>query len=330
MQSLLQTCPARLGLLGNPSDGYEGQVLACTFTDFQAEVCAQPAEQWSLQAGRPEAWKGDLRALWRALEGGQLREGAALLAAALRVLKPLVEQQAASLALSLQSSIPRQVGLSGSSAILIATLDLLNRNWRLEIEPLDVAALAWRAETEVLGIAAGPQDRVIQALGGLLRMDFSRPWPPRVERLDPFQLPALFLAWDPNPGQSSGVVHDRIRQRWQQGEPKVRAVMASLAELAPAGVDCLRQGDDAAFRRLVDRNFDLRASIWTISDRDRSMVELGRNHGAAVKFAGSGGAVVVFPQREDDLPRLMDHYRQAGFGCLRPRLEIPKGKEVES
>ena len=39
--------PARIGLLGNPSDGFGGRVIAATIDDFAATVVTEPADQWS-------------------------------------------------------------------------------------------------------------------------------------------------------------------------------------------------------------------------------------------------------------------------------------------
>lgn len=76
-------------------------------------------------------------------------------------------------ALSYRTTIPRQRGLSGSSAIVVGALNCLIRFYGLEghVPPSDRPGLALRAE-EQLGIAAGWQDRVIQVHGGLLYMDF--------------------------------------------------------------------------------------------------------------------------------------------------------------
>src|SRR5207248_715772 len=71
------------------------------------------------------------------------------------------------------SDIPRQVGLAGSSAIIVATLRCLMDFYEVPI-PLEVQpSLALAVETEELGITAGLQDRVIQVFEGLVFMDFA-------------------------------------------------------------------------------------------------------------------------------------------------------------
>ena len=72
-----------------------------------------------------------------------------------------------------ETNIPRQVGMAGSSAIIVATLRCLMEFYGVEI-PLHVQpSLVLSVETEELGIAAGLQDRVIQCYEGLVYMDFA-------------------------------------------------------------------------------------------------------------------------------------------------------------
>jgi len=284
----------RLGLLGNPSDGYGGRVLAVTFEDFRAEV--------ELEDGVQGAEEPLLAAVRKLFLAARAPDGA----------PPF--------ALRFTSDIPRQVGLAGSSAIAIAALRALARRFEARLEPAEIAELALRAETEELGNAAGPQDRVVQSFGGLVDMDFAQE---RYERLDPALLPPLFVAWTHEPGERSGVVHDGVRARFERGDREVIRVMRELPRLVERGVGCLHSGDRQGFMQCMDANFDLRASIWRLSDADRQLVSIGRDAGAAVKFAGSGGAVVGALAGEDGRERVEAAYRRAGFPILRPRL----GKE---
>ena len=93
----------------------------------------------------------------------------------LEVLRSHLSAAAPALRISFESDIPLQVGLAGSSAIVVAALRVLCRWWRVELPPDELAELALRAESELLGIAAGPQDRVVQSYQGLLDMDFAPP-----------------------------------------------------------------------------------------------------------------------------------------------------------
>ncbi|MBL8723281.1 MAG: NTP transferase domain-containing protein [Planctomycetes bacterium] len=303
MALLTATAQARLGLLGNPSDLYGGRGLGCTIAELGAAVTLCDAPRLELP--------NDL-----------LRAGFEVFAARLRTagIDPAVRPLRA----TLHSTIPFQAGLSGSSALLVAFLRAAQRWFGLPLQPLDIAELAWRAEAEGLGVRAGPLDRLVQAHDGLLAMDFQTPFAPgAVERLDPALLPPLLLAWQPHPGQPSGDVHAPVYARWQAGDAHVRNTMAELAANAMVGIAALRAGDLPRFRHCFDRNFDLRAAVFPIDPADRRLIDLGRRHGAAAKFPGSGGAVLFAcqdPTHRDELAALC---AQAGHPVLAPTVPRP-------
>lgn len=90
-------------------------------------------------------------------------------------------------ALSYETCIPRQSGLSGSSALVLAALQCLAEIHGVDdrgLSPHDLPFLALEAEQD-LGITAGLQDRIIQTYGGCLYMEFSRPGRPRYEVIKP-------------------------------------------------------------------------------------------------------------------------------------------------
>jgi glucuronokinase len=220
-----------------------------------------------------------------------------------------------------ESNIPRQVGLAGSSAIIVAGLRALMEWCAVRIEPIEQARLALDAEVQNLGIVAGPMDRVIQVYEGVRYIDCKLPLrADGVRAIAPETLPPAFVAYDPAPGQDSGVVHSPVRDRWLRGDPEVRRVMATFPELADRGLACLGTGDVPGLMRLLDQNFDARASIYDISEKNRRMIDLGREHGAATGFAGSGGAVVGLVDDAAKLPGLEHAYQSAGFEFVRPVL----------
>ncbi|MDP6410807.1 MAG: hypothetical protein QGI46_15635 [Planctomycetota bacterium] len=321
----------RAALLGNPSDGYGGSVIAFPFTDFAAEARVSPAADGDralvLCPGTPQEYRAvSWEAAIEALRDGSLPgDGARLLAATVaRFAAAGVERglpvagELPGITLGLRTDIPRQVGLAGSSALVIATLRALARTFEVELPPPVLAELALRAETEELGITAGPQDRVVQAAGGPVFMDFGRE--PRVERLDAALLPPLLLAWTRAPGRPSGTAHDKVRARFEHGDADVVSAMRTFARLAVEGLANLRAGRRGALLELVNENFDTRAAIWPLSDDDRALAELGRAHGAATKLSGSGGCVLAVVEDAARLPALRGAYEAAGYAALIPHI----------
>lgn len=326
MKRCTATARPRIGLLGNPSDGYGGKGISCTFHDFAASVTVQDADAVVVGSDAGALHAPDWPRLFERLGEPVDEGGALLLAAALKKFADhcetaRIDPAPRGLQLSFTSDIPRQVGLGGSSAIVIAALRALMQRYGVAIEPATLAELALAAETEELAIPAGPQDRVVQAYEGLLYMDFAAPrTAASYVRLSPSLLPPLFVAWDPRAAESSAKVHDDVRARYAREEPAVLAAMRRLAELAGEGRACLERGDLERFGELVNENFDTRAPIWSLQERHREMVALGRRHGAAVKFCGSGGAVVGILSARAPWREVHGAYRGAGFSVLRPTI----------
>ena len=144
--------------------------------------------------------------------------------------------------------------------------------------------------------------------------------PAAARRLDPALLPPMLLAWHGVPGRSSGDVHAPVFARFEAGDEQVRETMAALARNAEAGEAALLQGDGAAFRRCVDRNFELRAEVFPIEAADRELIELGRSAGAACKLPGSGGCVLMVCRDADHLADVEQRCRAAGRETMRPQV----------
>jgi len=300
MTSLTATAHARVGLLGNPSDIYGGRGLGFSVAGMNATVRLEPAAQNALP--------------------NELFE-AAWTVAARELAAAGVQVSARPFALAFESDIPFQGGLSGSSALVTAALRAWSRWFAAPLAARRVAELALEVENDVLGIRAGPLDRVVQAHDGLLAMDFAAPFAPAAaRRLDPALLPPMLLAWHGVPGRSSGDVHAPVFAQFEAGDPRVRETMAALARNAEAGEAALLQGDGEAFRRCVDRNFELRAQVFPIEAADRELVALGRSAGAACKLPGSGGCVLMVCRDEDHLAEVERRCRASGRETMRPEV----------
>jgi glucuronokinase len=332
MAATTGTAYARAGLLGNPSDGYDGKAIALIVRNFRASVTIEESDHFEILRGPSDRLSyprftdlvdllsdqgcyGGVRLLLGAVRRFADHAGTAALAP---------DRQR--FTMSYRSDIPRQVGMAGSSALVIAALRAMMKWFGLSIEPATLAELALKAEVEDLGIAAGPMDRVIQAYEGVMLMDFKPPRSPAsYARLDPSILPPLFIAYDPRTGEISGKVHSDVRFRWLRGDSDVREAIAVFPRLVDEGMQCLRSRDWEGFRRLVDKNFDTRARIWRLSDRDHEMIRIGRALGSAVKFCGSGGAVIGAMRCSSDFEAIERAYSAAGYNAFRPIIE--PGKE---
>jgi glucuronokinase len=331
MRPVVAIAFARAGLLGNPSDGYGGKAIALALADFRVRVHLEPAGRFELVAGPTDATAFDTARDAAAFFGTTgCDDGLRLLRAALRRFA-LHTQGFANVPdddprlrfrLRYETDVPRQVGLAGSSAIVVATLRALCAWFGVSLAPALLAELALAAELEDLGIAAGAMDRVIQSYGGLMQMDLREPrGPGSYQRLDLSCLPPLFIAWDPRGGDPSGRAHGSLRARWLAGDPEVLRVIEDFRALVDEGALALASRDPDRFRSCMNRNFALRTRIYQVSQRDLALVAVAAQTGAAAKLCGSGGAVVGMPGSGDPDARLADleaRYRTAGFSFLRP------------
>lgn len=328
MRTLTAKAHARAGLMGNPSDGFGGRAIAITVCNFTATVTLTESERFGILRAPADALDHpSLGAMAAALRTNGCYGGVRLIKAAiLRFTRrfPDLDFDSARFTVRYDSDIPRQVGMSGSSAIITAAWRALMAWFGVSLEPAELAEEVLACETAELGISAGPMDRVIQAYEGCMVMDFK---PPRTaasyRRIDPALLPPLFIAWDPNVGEISGKVHSDVRARWERGDADVVSAIAKFPVFTDRAAACLETRDLSGFLALMNENFDTRAAIWTLSPRDLELVRIGRDAGAAVKFSGSGGAVVGGMKSESDFPAIRAAYAAAGYDAIRPIITPP-------
>jgi glucuronokinase len=284
---------ARAALAGNPSDGYGGAVLAVTLSELSAEARAWPAAHLEAQ---PDS---------------ELVRAAVLRLA--RVSDPAVRRTR----VRWRTSIPRHVGLGGSSAIVIATLRATGSLHGIDLREPELAELALAVEVEDLGIAAGLQDRVAQAYGGLTFMEFA-PGGGRAayERLDRSLLPPLVVAWRDSAAAESGNVHAPLRDRHARGEPVVVQSLNELGDLARGARAALKARDRARLLRCVDQSFEARQRMLELDPRHVEMIDCARTAGASANYTGSGGAIVAVCPDEAVRERVAHALRALGCETL--------------
>ena len=318
--------PARSALVGNPSDGFGGATIAFAVPSLRASVAAAQAEAVIIDEGRARISFRDAAELVAAGEAGAYPAGGPL-ALAMAAAKRLCERARGAgstldgLGFELRvsdSTIPPRVGLAGSSAIVIGVLRALGELLGHPPELDELPGLALACETTELGVAAGLQDRVVQAHGGLAFMEFGpvNPSGYRREALDPALLPPLLIAWLANAGTDSGATHHAVLDRFAAGDREVTDAMAEIAALARAARTALLEHDRKALGALMARNFDLRRRIYPLDPRHVRLIETAREHGLAANYTGSGGAIVVLAHDADRTARLRTALARGGCDSL--------------
>jgi glucuronokinase len=320
---------ARAGLLGNPSDGYFGKTISIIIRNFGARVSVYETPELVIEEQAVDSNK--FRNIYQLVDSVKLTGyygGTRLVKAAIKKFAEYCELNDFKLSnknftIRYQSSIPRQVGLAGSSAIVTATMRALMCFYNVDIPQEYLPSLVLAAENEELGINAGLQDRVIQAYEGCVHMDFNEKqmqdkgygiYTP----LEPTNLPKLYLAYKVELGKVSGTVLNNIRERFESGDATTVTTLQEIANLADEGKDAIQKKDHQKLAQLINKNFDLRCKVMNISESNMEMVQVARNCGASAKFSGSGGAIIGMYDDDEMLRKLIVRLKTINARVIKP------------
>jgi len=320
---------ARAGLLGNPSDGYFGRTISIIVKNFGAIVSLYQTPELVIE--EMEVDRNSFRNIYHMTEtikqngyyGGQ------------RLIKAVIKQFCEycdlnqirlankNFTIRYESSIPRQVGMAGSSAIATATIRALMQFYDVQIPIEVVPSLVLAAETEELSINAGLQDRVIQAYEGCVYMDFDKKYMEKhnhgkYQRLDTTLLPKLYMAYKTDLSKVSGPVFNNLKERFNNGDKLVHQTIRELADVATEGKQALINRDYKTLNQLIDHNFDLRCKIMNISESNMELVQIARASGVSAKFSGSGGAIIGMYPDDETLSKLMVNLKKINARIFKP------------
>jgi len=325
---------ARAGLIGNPSDGYNGKTISIIVRNFWAEIVLYEWDSMEIVlAENDRARFRSVRDLAKDVTLHGYYGGIRLIKATIKRFVEYCEARHIRLhdrnfSVRYETNIPRQVGLAGSSAIIVATLRALMEFYGvlipLQVQPSFVLSI----EREELGIAAGLQDRVIQVYEGVVFMDFDKARERLVEgfkcyayeRLDPGLLPPVYVAYNNTLSEPTEVFHNDIRGRYDRGEERIVKAMEKFAGLAAQAREAILQRDAARLSALMDENFNTRRSIFQLSPWQVEMVEVARTCGASAKFAGSGGAIIGTYRDEAMFETLREKMAAIGCRTIKPQI----------
>jgi len=322
---------ARAGLLGNPSDQYFGKIIAISVKNFSARVFLDESPDLRIEpsAQDAEVYKDDREFVERLRLYGYYG-GTRLIKAAVKTFFDYCRSQNVSIepknfTIRHDSNIPRQVGLGGSSAIIVAVMRALMAFHGLAITDELLPTLVLNAELKELGINAGFMDRVIQLYEGSVYMDLERhPIETRgfgkYQRLEAALLPPLYVAYRPDLGKVSGAVHSELRAAYDRGDAAVIRTLEEVAGLAEEGRKCFEQGNFSRWPGLMNKNFDLRFRMMTISTSNMEMIRTARGCGASANFAGSGGSIVGIHKNENMFERLSRDLGRLGARVIKPQI----------
>ena len=326
---------ARAGLIGNPSDGYNGKTITVIVKNFYAQIILYEWDRLEIVPGTSdESYFRSIHELVKDVRLHGYYGGIRLVKAAINGFVLYCKERKLTLpdrnfSLRYATSIPRQVGMAGSSAIVVATLRALKNFYDIDIPKRVLPSLVLSIERDQLGIPAGLQDRVAQVYEGCTYMNFAKETMKtedgfvvgEYEDLPVPLLPPLYVSYATDCSEPTEVFHNNLRFRYDQGEPAVISAMQRCAELTVEAKNALLSGHRELLPDLLDANFDIRRSICQLPKDQILMVETARSCGASANFAGSGGAIVGTYSDEAAFVKLKEEMQKIGCETIKPMLE---------
>ncbi len=146
---------ARIGILGNPSDIYNGVVISSTIKDFFVKGEVNKAEKKIF------------------LINNEQNENFNNIVGSSLILLSQKGFNVENFSFKIKTNIPVQGGLSGSTAITVNLFKGLNKLFSLNLNLRTIAHYTRLVEHEIIGNTAGPQDCFVDTFGGAKYMDFS-------------------------------------------------------------------------------------------------------------------------------------------------------------
>lgn len=320
---------ARAGLLGNPTDGYNGKTISIIVRNFGARILLYPSPELHIEAQEQDV--NIFRNIYHLIDSINLTGyygGSRLIKAAIKKFGEYCKEQNIKVAnknftIRYHSSIPRQVGLAGSSAIVTATMRALMKYYAVQIPQEILPSIILSAEVDELGINAGLQDRVAQVYEGCVYMDFNKQQIEQFghgyyEKIDSTLLPNLYLAYKTDLSKVSGTVLNDIRTRYDKGDQEVIRTLEEMAGLAEKGRTLIKEKEYRQLNELINRNFDLRCKIMNISKSNMELVQIARKCGASAKFTGSGGSIIGIYENDEILNKLVVELKKINARVVKP------------
>jgi glucuronokinase len=319
--------PARVNILGNPSDANEGAFatisaaveirvhgIISSDSKYILELCDSDHLQIEFTPHEfplPYSEDGDL------LRGAINR---------LYAYSPEFKEKLTSSGfhLKVRSDVPRQSGLGGSSLFVLLTLAAMREFYDLDRHLHNdyfLSELTQRVEAKELGITCGFADRYVPLFGGLAYLDYrgklhhaeigEEPYV-TYERLEGLEEALPLVAVMTGIRHDSGDVHGRMRPRylaehdeWQErgGEmPPMVYFMSKAWECAWRGKIALLGGDLVQFGQLMDENHRLVDEMMHYCEfedgagwANNLFIQAAKENGAlGAKLTGAGGGGSVF------------------------------------
>jgi galactokinase/mevalonate kinase-like predicted kinase len=348
--------PARVNILGNPTDGNEGALGTISAAiDLRGHAVIVSHENYILEFASsdlpPIVFKPSDLPLPYQGRGNLLKAALNRLFASSQEFQAKISERG--FHLRAWSDVPRQSGLGGSTLFVLLTLAGMREYYELDRQAHNdyyLAELAQRIEEKELGITCGFADRYVPLFGGLAYLDYhgkldhtrigDEPYV-TYERLDDLVGNLPLVAMVTGVPHESGDVHGQMRPRYLAEYKKWRntgsemppmvSFMSATWECAWRGKITLLAGDLYRFGQLMDENHRLVDKMMRYCGFDDGagwannlFIHSAKDSGAlGAKLTGAGGGGAVFALvNPGDVDKITAAWRQTASTNRLPNVQI--------
>jgi len=250
------SAPGRAGIIGNPTDGYGGSMIACS-TKNRAYVTIERADDLIIENDMGKVvlkWENDFD------NQGDYFD---LVRSVLRYFK-LYDMKGK---IKSSTDIPVQAGLAGSTALLSCILAAVSAYAGISYNRYELAEVNRSIELNYMKTHCGYQDAYMTSFGGLNYPGFSRQgilqgplivsFYAVVEPLSSYVKTLPFVVAHTGVKHHSGSFHKPLRDRWLEGEETVVNAYRDIAHLAREGKKALIKGDWDQLAYLMNKNHEI-------------------------------------------------------------------------
>ncbi|MFY9506671.1 MAG: hypothetical protein WAP98_07420, partial [Caldicoprobacterales bacterium] len=286
------SAPGRAGIIGNPTDGYGGSMIACS-TKNRAYVTIERADDLIIENDMGKVvlkWENDFD------NQGDYFD---LVRSVLRYFK-LYDMKGK---IKSSTDIPVQAGLAGSTALLSCILAAVSAYAGISYNRYELAEVNRSIELNYMKTHCGYQDAYMTSFGGLNYLDFRGKEYYKdldselyavVEPLSSYVKTLPFVVAHTGVKHHSGSFHKPLRDRWLEGEETVVNAYRDIAHLAREGKKALIKGDWDQLAYLMNKNHEIQDGLTDSGPVNNHMIRLARENGAlAAKLAGAGGGGTI-------------------------------------
>lgn len=294
------TAPGRVGIIGNPTDGYGGSMIACSIKN-RACVEIEKSDQLIVEnnwESKTLSWKNDFN---------NQGDNFDIVRSVLRYYH-LYDLKAH---IKVASDVPVQAGMAGSTALLSAIQSAVLAFTGVKHHPYHLAELIRIIELNYMKCQCGYQDAYMTTFGGLNYLDFrdkeyykelDEEVYATVEPLGAMVGVLPFVIAHTGIKHHSGNFHRPLRERWLDGDKSVVDGYKEIAHIAREGKKALLLGNWEELGYLMNKNHQIQDSLSDSGGQNNNMIQIAKENGAlAAKLAGAGGGGTIIVLTLDPL-----------------------------